>query len=94
MPTVVQTISTVNGAMNVFMGAMVCYLEWRLFRRGIRIKLWYALVGLAWSMFYVIYLLFPPISREMARIIFVRPLITLTLTVLATGAIYRYRTLR
>lgn len=94
MPSWATILSDINILLNIFMGLLVCYLEIRLYLRGIRVKLAYASAGFVWAAFYVALLIFPEISGEMTRLICLRPLITLTLAVFASGAIIRYRSLQ
>jgi uncharacterized membrane protein len=74
------------------MGLLVFWLEIKVYQRTkLKSILLYAAIGLIWALFYVIMLFAPNIDHELARIACVRPLITITLAVIASGAIFRYR---
>jgi hypothetical protein len=82
---------------NCVMGLIVLILELRCFlsMRGRErwIKSLYGLAGLYWSLVYAYVFIYDPLDMTGFGKIFIRPAFTLTLAVMAMGAIWRLRSM-
>jgi hypothetical protein len=80
-------------AANVVMGLMVCILNLRYWRTSSAPWRWikgvYAFVGLTWAIIYIVALVFYDGNLGLLGPYLVRPFITVTLSVMAAGALIR-----
>ena len=71
----------------IIMGVSIAYLI-KFKNPFIWIKVFYAVLGLAWASFYIALALFPNHRYALAELI--RPLITGSLGIIAAGTVHRY----
>ncbi len=83
--------------MNIILGWIVFYTEFKMYRvlRGIKewawLKLAYALVGAMWAIMYSVVLFLRPELVPIIGATFVRPGVTITLSVIAAGAYWKLK---
>jgi len=92
-----MTLPDVYTAANIFLGLIVAVLNARYWRRSTKPWRWikgvYAFVGLAWSAVYFIALVAYDTNMGPLGPLLVRPVITITLAALASGAIIRNKSI-
>lgn len=90
-------LGTILAMMNAFLALTLSFYAFRFVRRGPAIARWLkiatALVGLYWGVLYIWVAIVPAgiVDPVWFGQVFVRPAFTVTLAVMAGGAIYRWR---